>query len=205
MYFQPIIFVANRNSLQEELSTYLNSRNLFPHKEEIVIFSSEKSSIGIKEIAKLNKEIANVNDELKVYIIEESEKLTEEAQNSLLKTLEEPNANSLIILATDNSDSLRETIRSRCQEVYISANTRRSEDAFEKFINSDYIKRKEIIESITKEERAREFALDLNLYIIEYARVSRPEIGDSLMQIYRSLRQGCNLKLGLENLSNLLL
>ena len=51
----------------------------------------------------------------KVYIIEEAEKMTSEAANSLLKTLEEPPGESLLILGTSNLFALFPTIISRCQ------------------------------------------------------------------------------------------
>jgi DNA polymerase-3 subunit delta' len=53
----------------------------------------------------------------KVFIIREAERLNEAAQNSLLKTLEEPPADTFIILLTDALDRLLPTTRSRCQEV----------------------------------------------------------------------------------------
>ncbi len=51
----------------------------------------------------------------KVYILTEAERLNLEAANCLLKTLEEPPAESVLILLTTNLDALLPTIRSRCQ------------------------------------------------------------------------------------------
>jgi DNA polymerase-3 subunit delta' len=51
----------------------------------------------------------------RVFIIDEAEWLRLEAANSILKTLEEPPATSLVILITSKPYSLLETIRSRCQ------------------------------------------------------------------------------------------
>ena len=51
----------------------------------------------------------------KVFIIDEAELLGTEAQNLLLKTLEEPPPNTYFILVTTRPDSLLPTIRSRCQ------------------------------------------------------------------------------------------
>lgn len=53
----------------------------------------------------------------KVFIVEEAELMSASAQNSLLKTLEEPQGRSLIVLLTTQLDSLLSTIRSRCQVV----------------------------------------------------------------------------------------
>jgi len=50
----------------------------------------------------------------KVYIISESEKMNDNAQNALLKTLEEPPEYAIIILLTDNVNMLLPTIQSRC-------------------------------------------------------------------------------------------
>lgn len=50
----------------------------------------------------------------KVYIISEAEKMTVQAQNAILKTLEEPPAYAVIMLLTDNVNSLLPTILSRC-------------------------------------------------------------------------------------------
>ncbi len=51
----------------------------------------------------------------KVYIIDEVHMLTKEAFNALLKTLEEPPAHALFILATTETDKIPETVVSRCQ------------------------------------------------------------------------------------------
>jgi DNA polymerase III subunit delta' len=53
----------------------------------------------------------------KVAILEEAHALTEEAQNALLKTLEEPPRGSLIVLVCHNASRLQLTVRSRCQRV----------------------------------------------------------------------------------------
>ena len=50
----------------------------------------------------------------KIYIVPEAHRLREDAQNTLLKTIEEPPAYAIIILLTENIDSLLPTIQSRC-------------------------------------------------------------------------------------------
>lgn len=54
-------------------------------------------------------------DNYKIYIISEVEKLNEEAANSLLKFLEEPNKGIIAILLTNNVYQVYNTIKSRCQ------------------------------------------------------------------------------------------
>ena len=50
----------------------------------------------------------------KIYIVDRAEKLTIEAQNALLKTLEEPPAYAVIMLLATGEENLLETVRSRC-------------------------------------------------------------------------------------------
>ncbi|MDB5173743.1 MAG: holB [Phycisphaerales bacterium] len=57
----------------------------------------------------------------KVFAIEQAELMNPQAQNALLKTLEEPAGRTLIVLLTDQPGSLLATIRSRCQTVRFGA------------------------------------------------------------------------------------
>ena len=50
----------------------------------------------------------------KIYIVNDADKLTLQAQNALLKTIEEPPAYAVILLLADNPDALLPTITSRC-------------------------------------------------------------------------------------------
>lgn len=57
----------------------------------------------------------------KVFIVEQADLMTAQAQNALLKTLEEPAGRTLIVLLTDQPDGLLQTIRSRTQLVRFAA------------------------------------------------------------------------------------
>ena len=50
----------------------------------------------------------------KIYIVDEAEKMNEQAQNALLKTIEEPPAYGIILLLTNNLEAMLPTILSRC-------------------------------------------------------------------------------------------
>lgn len=75
------------------------------------------SNRGIDDIRELREGVQTVpfESKYKVYIIDEVHMLTKEAFNALLKTLEEPPAHAIFILATTEIDKLPETIVSRCQ------------------------------------------------------------------------------------------
>jgi DNA polymerase-3 subunit delta' len=57
----------------------------------------------------------------KVFVIEDADLMNEPAQNALLKTLEEPQSDTVFILSSEHEEELLETIRSRCQAVRLEA------------------------------------------------------------------------------------
>ena len=75
------------------------------------------SNNGVDEIRDLKNKISLVPSDLKykVYIIDEVHMLSIGAFNALLKTLEEPPAHAIFILATTDPQKVPETIISRCQ------------------------------------------------------------------------------------------
>jgi DNA polymerase-3 subunit gamma/tau len=75
------------------------------------------SNRGIDEIRELREGIkfSPTNLKYKVFIIDEVHQLTREAFNALLKTLEEPPAHAIFILATTEIHKVPQTIISRCQ------------------------------------------------------------------------------------------
>lgn len=78
------------------------------------------NSIKIEQIRELQKRIQEkpIISSRKVYIIDEADLMTQESQNCLLKTLEEPPAFSTIILIGSNENAFLPTIKSRCMIVH---------------------------------------------------------------------------------------
>jgi DNA polymerase-3 subunit gamma/tau len=72
---------------------------------------------GIDEIRELRDaaRYAPSRDRYKVYILDEAHQITEAAFNALLKTLEEPPAHVIFMMATTEPENIPQTIRSRCQ------------------------------------------------------------------------------------------
>lgn len=84
---------------------------------DIIQVTHEKVSIGVDDIRiQVNSDIQikPYSSEYKVYIIDDADKMTEAAQNALLKTIEEPPSYAIILLLTDNISRLLPTILSRC-------------------------------------------------------------------------------------------
>ena len=88
------------------------------NQPDIIFVSHDKpNTIGVEDIrAQINNDIAikPYSSPRKVYIMNEGEKMTVQAQNALLKTLEEPPEYAVILILTANVDSLLPTILSRC-------------------------------------------------------------------------------------------
>ena len=82
-----------------------------------VIEIDAASNRGINEIKELRETVRYLPMEgkYKVYIMDEAHMLTPEAFNALLKTLEEPPAHNIFILATTEQQKIPYTIMSRCQ------------------------------------------------------------------------------------------
>ncbi len=76
---------------------------------------SPSRTIAVEQIRSLLASLRTHATRRRVVIIRPAEAMTETAQNALLKTLEEPNANTHFLLLTENETQLHSTIRSRCQ------------------------------------------------------------------------------------------
>ena len=84
---------------------------------DVHLIEPDGQSIKIEQIRSLQKEFAykGVETDKKVYIIQDVDKMTNQAANCLLKFLEEPNGETLAILLTERKNRLLPTIISRCQ------------------------------------------------------------------------------------------
>ena len=85
------------------------------HEKPALISVSEIRSQLVGDVA-----IRPYNGKYKIYIVEDAEKMNTEAQNALLKTLEEPPEYAVILLLTRSARMLLETIRSRCVMLSLS-------------------------------------------------------------------------------------
>lgn len=110
---------------------FVNSNN--PDYYEIGLLDDE-NSIKIETIRQMQKRVQElpIVSERKVYIIDDSEYMTKDAQNCLLKTLEEPPEFVTIILIVSNENMILNTIKSRCLKMYFN---NLSENELKNYIN----------------------------------------------------------------------
>lgn len=95
------------------------------NQPDIIYVKHEKpNTISVDDIrTQVNNDIVikPYSSKHKIYIIDEAEKMNVQAQNALLKTIEEPPAYAVLLLLTTNADSFLPTILSRCVTLNIKA------------------------------------------------------------------------------------
>ncbi len=92
------------------------------HPDLIRVTHEKPASIGVDEIREQINDtilIRPFSSEYKVYIVDEAEKMTVQAQNALLKTIEEPPSYAVLILLSTNSEAFLPTILSRCVQLQL--------------------------------------------------------------------------------------
>lgn len=90
------------------------------HPDLIYVTHEKPGSIGVDDVREQINDtimIRPYSSYYKIYIVDEAEKMTVQAQNALLKTIEEPPAYAVIILITTNQEAFLPTILSRCVQM----------------------------------------------------------------------------------------
>lgn len=86
---------------------------------DFLVVEPEGNTIKVEQIRQMISKIIEkpIISDKKVYIVNDSDKMTEEAQNTLLKILEEPPENIIIILIAEKEEKILSTIKSRCTKI----------------------------------------------------------------------------------------
>ena len=90
------------------------------HPDLIYVKHEKPGSIGVDDVREQINDtimIRPYSSYYKIYIVDEAEKMTVQAQNALLKTIEEPPSYAVIILITTNQGAFLPTILSRCVQM----------------------------------------------------------------------------------------
>ncbi len=116
------------DDIKEELNKtikeiFMNNDINIEENPDVYILRNNEKDISKDDIKEL---IGNLNrtsqfNNIKIYIIENCEKLNDFACNALLKTLEEPPENVYALLLSSNINDVKDTISSRCQKVFVSS------------------------------------------------------------------------------------
>ena len=145
-----------------------------------VIEIDAASNRGIDEIRNLKEgiKLSPTSYKYKVFIIDEAHQLTKEAFNALLKTLEEPPAHAILILATTEYEKVPPTITSRTQQFH-----------FKKLAIEEIVKK---LKRIVGEEKLR--VADDALELIAAAAEGSLRDAESLLDQLTSLEENIELK-----------
>ena len=104
---------------------------------DFLCIEPDGNSIKIEQIRYIQKKIQEkpIISNKKVYIINDADKMTGEAQNCLLKTLEEPPEYATIILIGANENAFLTTIKSRCMIIHFN---RIENDEIKRYLEENY-------------------------------------------------------------------
>lgn len=211
MKYQSIIIEGRSIDLENTKQILKNKLNISEQIKDLNIRKiskpEDKESIGIKEVNELSEWAYRKSDELRLLIIENAEVLTEQAQNSLLKLIEEPPENILITLVVSNINSILTTILSRCLIVdsqSLGTSAVNDKDIVN-FMQANYLERSRIIDKMFSENikraEASEFIEAILRHKLKYVDTKNT---DEIENVYRGIKRGVNLKLCMDYLNTLL-
>ena len=89
------------------------------HPDVITVDDPEKKTVSVELIRRLQTDayIRPNEGHRKIYLIPRAQDMTDNAQNALLKLMEEPPSYAVFLLLTNNAEKLLATVRSRCAEL----------------------------------------------------------------------------------------
>jgi DNA polymerase-3 subunit delta' len=113
-----LVYIALKKHANSEKFKALLDAGTHPDVH-MVSLPEDKKQIGVDQIRDLSDQLSltpQISD-IKIAVIQPAELMNRNAANALLKTLEEPSGNTLIVLISHNPGRLPLTIRSRCQHI----------------------------------------------------------------------------------------
>lgn len=187
------------------------------HPDYFEINKEKTESIKIDEIREMQTKIIEkpITSLKKVYVINNAENMTKEAQNSLLKTLEEPPEFVTIILVVNNENSILTTIKSRCSKVLFTEENKEEfteeqksrYDELEKiFGNIDKFLSIDLLSKIDVLYKDKENVLEnlefVNMILYEKAKQNKKYLDyiDYVEEAKKRIRMNANFDMSIDNL-----
>ena len=148
---------------EQEAEKILTKNNLSRNHPNLLWFSEEEK-LGVEQAKKIREflSLKPYQGQSQALVLISAENLTPEAQNALLKTLEEPPEYALIILGASSENQLLPTIISRCQAMNLESSesgkatdkiSLKCEKDIEKLLQSTMEQRFQYIEKLTEREK----------------------------------------------------
>lgn len=156
-----LIVGNNEENIKEEIKRLISklwerdlNEDIFESKNPDIhiLEGSNIKSIGIEDVKNFQKNMVFTpfKELVQIGIVFNSEKLTPQAQNSFLKTLEENSNTTAYILVTESERSLLPTVISRCSKIYTKESSRKNISKSDNILKLDLLEAFQQIESISK-------------------------------------------------------
>lgn len=199
------ILISSRDKVKGREEAEKIFKNLKINKFDIAVLEFEKA-VGIADVRHIQQKIylSPLRGDYKTVLLDATPGITIEAQNALLKTLEEPPESTLIIVQVLNSDEILPTILSRCKVIELTSKKEYSDTSeFIRILNSkdglgDRLK---FAQDLSKDKNE---ALDfLESLIIDLRKdlVTNHKAVESIQKFHTVIKTtNVNLRLALENL-----
>ena len=111
-----LITAKDKNKASSYISDFLKEKEIYPIDVNQQVY---EKAMGIEDVRSIQKKILlkPFRGKTKAIVIQVYENITTEAQNALLKILEEPPANTIIVISIQKKELLLSTIISRCKVI----------------------------------------------------------------------------------------
>ncbi|MEZ6255310.1 MAG: hypothetical protein R3B92_00825 [Patescibacteria group bacterium] len=200
-----LIYGGNTDLRHSKITEILQINNLTESSTDVLILQNEedKKSIGIAQSRELlafatTKPFENKH---KIGIIKHAYKLTTQAQNALLKTLEDRPDYLTIILETRAENELLETVISRCKRieiVYTSKDALENNEDLNKLLSMTVGERLSYSVDFCKKDREEVIEI-FNNWLLEARNIKRYDVVENLLKVVGDLEKtNLNLKLAVE-------
>lgn len=179
--------------------------DLKPHPDLLIL--NPDPSITIKQVRTIEAFLSRkpIKQESNIVVISEADKLTLQAQNAILKTLEEPPPNSNIVLLSPTKHHLISTIISRCQLIKLNSNLKLSSadnseqlKIFNQITKSSISQRISLAVEYAKNKDQALTLLENQLHFIKDSIMDYPELVSLVLTSINQLKANVNPKLVLE-------
>ncbi|HSW97914.1 MAG TPA: hypothetical protein VLF89_08870 [Candidatus Saccharimonadales bacterium] len=208
--------IISKNSHRRENHASELAAQQHIHKQDLTILETE-GSIGIEAVRDFQKQIMlkPMRGENKAVIIKDAHTLTIEAQNALLKTLEEPPPHTYIYLLAENTNNFLQTILSRTSLISLSEENQLEDKTLQEveqqinIIFSDSIGDKlKLAENLSADKPTAIAWIEKTIYILRNLMIEKLTMAKDFLPLLESLQKthiilkttNVNVRLALENL-----
>ncbi len=140
-----LIYSQSDSSLQQYIESFIEKHSI--NNNYIYHIRAEKTELGIEQIREMKKETITSSGSMKLFILYGFETASAEAQNALLKTLEEMQEKNIFMMLTHNKERVLPTIHSRVELIDLDIH------------NTAFVLRDEVVKLWETDLRAGSFAI----------------------------------------------